>query len=391
MKKLIVLLTALMMFPLTGCMGELTLNNMSRDIAKYELVQTIGVDSYASDGVTVSVSAPAVGDDASPLILTGTGGTVIGALEKLHNYAPKDKIFYAHTKNYIIGEDAAKSNIPGYLDFIERDMNMRLDTALFIVKEGTAEDLVTQTGEDDTEITQILLSMQKNTDLLSDCKVFTCGEVAANLAEYGCSLVAAVSLIEAENVVSGAGTMTALPAGYGIIKDGRLIDYVDAELVSGANVFIDGGMDADVMEIDDGYGGVMAFRTTLTRCEPEPVYENGVLQYINVNVTLTANIDSVSSNIDIYDNAVLSELESKISAEQEKRIEEILTFSQDLDTDFLAIGRRIELKAPVKFAKMPDKWEDIFSETMFNLSVDTDIERTYDMREPAGVSGENNA
>lgn len=391
MKKLAFLISALSVCLLSGCMGQLTLNNMSRDIARYELVQSIGVDLSGDRTITVSISAPPGGEGSAPMILTGSGGSVTGALEPLHNYSSKDRIFFAHTRNYIIGEPAAKSDIRGYLDFVERDITMRLDTALFIVKGGTAQELITQTGGEKAEISQILNSIQKNIDLLSDSYIFSCGEVAGNLAEYDCSLVAAVELTRTENATSGADEMTALPAGYGILKNGSLIGYVDTELVAGVNIFIDKGMEADVSEIPDGKGKMMALRTTLIKSEFEPVYENGALKYIDVTVELGASIDSVSSDIDIYDDDVLAELETKISRDQEEKARGILEMSQELGADFMNIGKKIELKAPVKFARMTGSWEEIFPEIEFNLNVDTKIKRTYDMREPAGVGRDSDA
>ena len=386
MKKAAAILAALCCMTLAGCAGPVTLSGGGHDIGRFELIQTIGVDLNEDRTVTVSASSPAGGEEgAAPLALKCVSGTVVGALKQLHNYSAKDRLFYDHTQNYVLGEAAARENLQGYLDFIRRDMNMRLDIALFIAKGGTAEQIVAHAGGADSEVSAILNSMQKNLSLLTDGYVFSCGEVAANLAERSCSLVSAVRFTPSDNAVSEDAEAAVLQAGYGILKDGVLIGYVDEELTAGVNLLLGKAMEADILELPDGQGGRLAVWITLDSSEFLPVYRDGSLVSVDARVKLSASIDMVDSGVNVHDPAVLQGLEEDVSRTLSQKAEGVINLSQDMKLDFLGIEKSVQLDAPLKFAKLGEAWTNLFPTVPFYVTVETTIARTNDMRVPAEV------
>ena len=65
-----------------------------------------------------------------------------------------------------------------------------------------------------------------------------------------------------------------------------------------------------------------------------------------------------------------------------------LARSIELDTDFMQIGKKIELKHPVKFSKIKDQWEDVFRSVEFEVSARAEIDRTYDISNMPNMNGE---
>lgn len=377
---------------LTGCSitGEMSKNQYWRDIGQFELVQTIAVD-WTDPGVTVTVSSKATEDESGekqePLILSAEADTVVGALEQLHRFSSKEQIFFAHTRNYVLGEGAAENGVMDYLDFMERDLNMRLDTAMFIAKSGSAEILVEESASEEADISEILENFQRDTSLMSSGYVFSCQEVAKSLSECGSALVSAIELEESKEGAEGAREKQAVPAGYAVLKDGKLIDYLDADLSPGVNILLN-KMESDVIEIPGDNGKFTAFRMTGGKSSFRPVFEDGRLAYIDVNIELRANINEISSEIDVFDESVLTRFQEEISERLGGVCEKVIARAQEQNADFLGIGKKIENTAPVAFAGMPATWTAVFPETDFRYHTNTVLERTYDLKEPLSVGGD---
>lgn len=401
MKKLILpMICVCCALMLTGC-GILTLNEYSQDIAKLELAQTIGVDT-GEQGVRVTAG---IKNTDKAKAISADADSVAGALQRLHSNSAKERVYVAHTKHYILGEQAARNGIGEYLDFMERDMDMRIRTPLFIVKGADAQEIMTDTGEEskendkaDTEkdaeadtgedikdIASTLETMEKGRYLLSDGHVFTCADVARNLLENGCALVAAIE--PGETTENSVNTVAAVPAGYAVLKAGRLVDFIDTELAGGVNIFMK-KMNPDILEIEDEEGKTIAFKLRVADVDYKPVYEGNALKSIAVDVKLKAGIEEAGGDIDIYDTEVLNDLSGRISQKMHGMGRSALNKSQEHGADFLNFRKKVEIRSPIKFSQMDKSWQEIFPELDIDLRVTTEIERTYDLREPVGVGGE---
>lgn len=413
MKKL--LLTAICLLStltVSGC-STLTLNEYSRDIAKLELVQTIGVD-VGGEGTRVTAG---IKDINNMKAISAQAASVAGALQRLHSQSAKERVYLAHTRHYIIGEEAARSNVGEYLDFIERDMDMRINTPVFIVKGAKAEDVMSYSDEqaeaeaevevqaqegaqaeaggnaleggsasdvgggEKKDIASTLETLEQSNYLLSGGYVFTCSDVARNLIERGCALVAAIEPTD------GTDATAAVPAGYAVINEGRLVDFIDTELVGGVNIFMK-GMNPDILEIQDSDGNTIAFKISVASVDYRPVYEGYDLKSAAAEVALDANIAQVSGELDIYNSETITDLENRISQKMLEMGREVINMSQELGADFLNFGKKNEIVSPIKFSKMDRPWEEVFGELDIDLRVTTKIERTYDLLEPVSANGD---
>ena len=108
-----------------------------------------------------------------------------------------------------------KEDLARCLDFMERDGELRMDTKLFALRDVSAEDAITDPGEE--SVGDLLDSLEKDVALLSESHVFTCGETAEALAERGSVLISALRLAEPENILNGENRRTLLSAGYAVV------------------------------------------------------------------------------------------------------------------------------------------------------------------------------
>ena len=141
-----------------------------------------------------------------------------------------------------------------YLQHMERSPEMRLNTFLYVVRDGTAQEAVSAAGKETGGVVELLTSLEKDVQLMSESHVFTCGETAEQLAEQGACLAAAVRLVHREDILAGEDPVTLAAEGYAILKEGRLAGYLDADLARGVNLLMDLGGE-DILAVGSDFDG----------------------------------------------------------------------------------------------------------------------------------------
>ena len=148
----------------SGCSTGAISSNY-RAVEDLELIQTIGVDR-APEGVCLSAATGKVGEGEAPKRMTQSGVSMLAALNQLQDRTPSAELFYAQTSYLLLGEEAAAAGgLAPLLDFIARDPDMRLSAPLFIVRGGTAQQAVMETGDDKTDVTEALAALEKDITL----------------------------------------------------------------------------------------------------------------------------------------------------------------------------------------------------------------------------------
>ena len=164
-----------------------------RPVEDLALIQTIGVDR-APEGVCLSAATGKAGEDEAPKRMTQSGVSMLAALNQLQDRTPSAELFYAQTSYLLLGEEAAAAGgLAPLLDFIARDPDMRLSTPLFIVRGGTAQQAVMETGDDKADVTEALAALEKDIALDGMSHACSCTDIARALAGSGCAVVGAVT------------------------------------------------------------------------------------------------------------------------------------------------------------------------------------------------------
>ena len=130
-----------------------------REIENLLVVRSVGFDR--EDGGTRFSLASSANDDGEPIRMTTKGGSITDAMERIRNYSSQEDIFYPHVEHILLGEDAARVSIEDYLAFFCRSPELRIDIPLYIVRGGTAEQAVLETGSDSRCISEILQTEQE--------------------------------------------------------------------------------------------------------------------------------------------------------------------------------------------------------------------------------------
>jgi len=375
MKKVslaLLLLAAALLF--SGCRQG---RDNYRDIERLELIQTLGIDG---DGETVTVSA-ATGKrgDSAVIVLKNSARTIAGALDGMQTFTEKD-IYFSHVAVCLLGQKAAETDLYYLLDFIEREVSVRYGTYIYIVRNGTAEDAVTLDTGENTCVTDLLAALEKSMRLLGDAHTYTLGETAQAMLENDCALVAALE-VSGTGVEEGANELGFSPAGYALIKGGRLAAFSDREQAHGI-MLLTGYLQSDTVEVSDGRGGAASLQVTGSRVSFVPHYEDGRLGRAEVKVKLRASIDELHSELDVYSPEDISRLAESLQEVEAERVEGAMALCRSAGADFIGMGKKLEMRDPVRFSAVKENWNETFSSLPLEFSYDIAIERTYNITSP---------
>ena len=391
MKKLICLICAASLFLLSGCSGGSIYANY-REVEQLMVIQTMGFDKTAG-GVTLSVSTGNSGggtssDDSGSSSSSGgsaktsrmsvTADTVSLAQERLRDYSASEELFFAHTSYITLGEDTARDGISPYIIYIGRSTALREETPVFIIAGGTAKELVLGAGGKDYDATNVLKSLERNLEHRGDCEVFSAADITAALNQRGACLITAVKCAKAENVLEDAekDELTALPAGYAVIKGDKMVGALDLNGARGVSI-LQNKLRSCYTELSVDETPVALL---LENCagEIKPVFSGDKLRSLDISVELSAAMAEADGE------PPLDEINSALEAEAAAWIKSALDAEKSYGCDFLGLGGILEKKNPFQFAGLSGSFADCLNGLSYNINVKAEIVRSFDIENTEG-------
>lgn len=271
----------------SGCSTGAISSNY-RAVEDLKLIQTIGVDR-APEGVCLSAATGKACEGEAPKRMTQSGVSMLAALDQLQDRAPSAELFYAQTSYLLLGEEAAAAGgLTPLLDFIARDPDMRLSAPLFIVRGGTAQQAVMETGDDKTDVTEALAALEKDITLDGTSHAYSCTDIARALAGSGCAVVGAVTCVRTPE--SEGGKLALAPAGYAIFRDGDYVGSIEPETARGASMLL-GAAGHGNLAVTDRDGSTVMLTLDTCKTDFRPVWDgDGALARVDVTLKLRAGI-----------------------------------------------------------------------------------------------------
>ena len=367
---------------LSGCsLGRGVYSNY-RPLETLQLAEALGVDRAEDGGVVLSAAVAKGKDDSGGGMLRSRAAGLVQGLEALQDRAVRGQVFYAHTQAIVLGQAYAEDGVGALLDYVERDVHTRMGTDLFVVRDGAAEALLTGSGEG-WDAGGVLRSVRSETQRRGDSHVYSLRETAVDLSEYGAARVCALRLVAAETGDAAASPgLSAVPEGFGVLKDGKLVAFLDGGEARAAGL-LRGTLGAVPVELPDGSGGAV---TLVVRCAAPDlsftVRADGPLR-LTVRAAPEAVIAAAAGGGPVTAPEALDALTDALNAILTADIEAVLARSKALDADFLALQRALRLQGADP-ARLPPDW---LRDLTVSVEVDARILRSSDMGERAGMDG----
>lgn len=312
----------------------------------------------------------------SPDIRTAEGRTIYEAERKIRSSHEKN-LTWGHTKYVLIGEDAAKDHLLDFIDLLIRDWETRLNIDILIVKNLTAEKLISMSAEANQFLPDLLNGMIKNNSRMSTSREIKLTEAIPVLNDpISDAYLPSVSVNES---VTGEKTSFALD-GFGLFKGSQLIGFIKDGDARGLN-FISNHIKSSVVFVKDKtdkYASLVIIDSTskiVTRF-------NDDLPEAAINIQVYANIGEQLSQENLYTETSIIQLENKLEEAVKKEAENALTYAQSNSIDIFGIGNKIYHQHPYKWRKVKTNWKSVFSEMKISIHVEAKIKRTYLLREP---------
>ena len=307
---------------LTGCRQAGALP-YGREIEDMELVRVLGVDLGTEDGVAVT-AAGAGEEEPSAAAARSISAAVLSLQGEGSSY-----LYFGHVSQLLAGEELARRGLGEALDYVLRDVEMRLETALYLVRGGTAAQAITSSAAQGPAADR-LEALAADAGLTAGSMPRTVKEVLADLERQGASFAPAVL---------ADGALTA--AGYGIIKEGVLAGWAEGEAARGVNLIL-GRVDADVVTVN-GPDGAAVLRVVGATPTVRAVWSGGRLTGLEVSCRVDANLAEGSP---MPDRVALEALAGELARVEGERMTAALELAQTLDADYLGLRPAAALAAP---------------------------------------------
>lgn len=334
------------------------------------------------------------GEKAQAKVLTEESESAAGAERAFHAYNDK-QLFYGHATYFIIGQDAASENILQYIDFFLRDNEIRPSGLVYIAKgEGKA---ILDGSE--TFLPDKLRGLTKSVENLSVSREMPMYEMMAELADNNFLSLAIPTIylkempqeesMQSANGTSGGQASSSKPkvetelGGFGIIKHYKLVGFIDNRLSLAFNL-LRNKVSSAIINVNDLAGETVAMEIISARTKITPVVDGEVVKGFKIESKLHVNGDEVHSSINNSTEEYIRYVESQNSLIVKQEIEDLIKYVKENRADFISFGNKLGLTHQELWNKIKNKWEDLIPSLTFDVEVQTQLMRSYNIKEPLG-------
>ena len=414
MKRFLSLLIIMCALPaLSGCSS---IYSNYREIQQLMVVQTMGIDREKG-GVQVSMAAAAEASGGGPLRMSAQGSTITAAIDRAYKLSYEEEIFFSHVNHLLVGEAAAEEGLDAFLDYVSQSPTMRIDIPLYIVRGSTANQAVMEVGDSSKGISEVMQTVHESFASPSNSRVFTVADTINSLLRYGSALVCAVECVPSSESVSpgksasaqgggeqnaqqgeeqnpqqeegqnaqdktqGETPLMAVPAGYAVIRDGKLCKFIEPEEAAAVGL-LTGSLPITDITVTDRNGKNASLELNQGGAEITPVWGGkGQLKGLNIQAQVSASVletdnwQQGSSNE--YINHLTAQLESAVS----QRLSSLLRTSMKLKADFLGLAGQVERKSPENYRLMSQRFSELLPGLELQITVSGQLSNTNDMKE----------
>ena len=386
--KRFILYILIVCIPFLSACGDVNIYSAHSEPEDLAVIKTVGVDF--NDGVIELTATTGIGTDGkSAKTYSSKADTLAEAVNGIQNGYIGDEAYFSHVGQIKIGEAAAKNGITELLDYVGRNVYMRLSSELYLVKGGTANKLIEDTTGKSTAAPDMLEAISKKSEFMAAGKVFTCKDVMAALAKDGAALMYVIEAGEPLYTGSDDKTLSIKPEGYDLFKNGYLEEYLDSGVTEGAGIIM-GHTKSGMLTVDAQGHGSITLKINDIKTELEPKFDGDRLDSVSVKVTARMNIEEAASDLNFINESFRNKVEKAAAEEIKATIHTALEKSLELGSDFCGIGEKLYMKHPYKMADEYENWQNTFGEIQVKPEIKTELQRTYDMENSLNYTGEKN-
>jgi len=294
--------------------------------------------------------------------------TMNKTVEKLRDLTNKS-INDSHLKYMLIGEETAKNSLEYFIDYYSKNSNIRLDVYTFITKDMTSEEFIKKILTSQIDVNARLdgfvndktkISSMTKKNLKDIMQIFYTKEKTGLLPVISIKENPVTNAVDNEK---NENQYTFEFFGLGIIKNGKLIDYMPYSLVKPYLILTKSLKMTDI-EIKDEKNNLYVY--TIKNSNTQTIFKfdkSDIPKKVIFNINLeTELIESSSKEKSDKNNKLQSE---KIKEE----VEEVIKLTKKTNADFLNIGEILSIRYPYKWHTIKNDWQNIFENIEYEINV----------------------
>lgn len=319
--------------------------------------------------------------------------TLNSAIEELQGLTNKN-VKDSHLEYILIGEETARQNLGYFIKHYSRSPSIRLDVNAFITKDMTSEKFIEKALTSEIDINarmDAILNDKSQISSLTKRNLKDLLQIFYSNEKIG--LLPVLEIVESpvknskndeENQNSDENDdknkkYTFGFYGLGIIKDGKLVGYLEKELVRSYIILAKSLKSSDI-EITDENGNLSTFqiKNSSNKISFECDSEGKPLKVI-FDINIDVNFDETFAREKILTDENIPVLNNLQNEAIKSEIEKIIAKSKETGADFLKTGEIFAMQHPYKYHSIQDSWDEIFQELEYDVRVSTTIKRYYNI------------
>lgn len=361
------------MLVLSGCNGTTIYSNHT-EAQELGLVRTLGIDK-TENGVSVTATTGVGLNMTPPKLYRQEGATLSEALRNLSHSSMGRQMHFSHNESILVGEEAV-CELLDCLDYVARVPDMRLVTDIYIVRGGTAEELITGAASESDDVTEMLSTLEREIQSTGKGYVYDCRHLLTDLEYTRCCKMMAIEGAKSEELSESSSELMIKPAGYAVTDGSKILGYVTGDAAVGASIMME-SMRSHVMtlETEDGMGTVEINEYKIS-CLPE--FKNNKLQKVTIEADVEAVLLQVGDGMNMLDDRARAKVEKAIAEKVLGCISSAVGVSKEMGADYMDIGWEIEMADPAAFRKW-GKWYEEMGDTEFEIKTTARLIRSFDV------------
>lgn len=387
MKKFLLYIIASTLM-LSGC-GSIYSNY--REVEQLLVIETMGFD-HIPGGVQLTLASGLSGSEGD-IKLSGVGATISAAMDQARNYSFEDELFCSQTNSILIGEDAAKQDMEPYLSYICQSPILRTDVPVFVIRGSSAFESIMDSGDSQHGVSEILKGVAEYLETRGGSHVSNASQISRDSLRHGSALCCALEFTQSAeppaeksqgNGESGEDKQSARTlavAGFGIIKDSRLVDYIDQDAAVGVS-FLMNKVGVSRVELEDAMERKIVLEISSGSSRILPRWdESGELRGLDISLEADATVTEMNDNADLSREAYAKELTKALEEHIAALVGDVLKKSAALEADFLALGSKVEQHSPLLYRHMNKSFGEALPSLEFRIAAKATLSHTNDMKE----------
>ncbi|MFF2530254.1 Ger(x)C family spore germination protein [Brevibacillus sp. NPDC058079] len=382
MKGIKVLLCIVLVIILAGCWDRKELNDLAIAVG-------IGIDKVQGGyQVSVQVVDPAevAANKGKPgrapvTLFTMNAPTIFEAVRKMTTVSPR-KIYMAHTRMLIFGEEVAREGISPITDFVSRDHEFRTDFYIAVARGTTARNILKViTPLEQIPSTEMFASLETSSKVWAPTAAVTMDQLITDFTSKGKQAVLTGIRTagpgsegdERKNVEEIDTPVLLQYTTLATFRGDKLITWL-SEADSKAYSYITGKVKSTVGSMPCKGGGLLTMEVMHADAKIEATMKNGAPEII-VHIGLENDIGEVQCKLDLTEKNTIKELEKESEKSMEALATKAIANAKKNGVDIYGFGEAIHRKYPKVWKKIASKWEKEFTKLPVHVIADVKIKR----------------